>query len=211
MICVSIIETDFKKCLKTVQKAELSEIRIDAMNLTDDQIIELFSQKAKTIATCRPGKFADDERKHKLGLAIANGATYVDVEIESTDEFKQELLVLASEHECKFIVSYHNYQITPAVDKLEAIIEQSLADGADVVKIACMVNAPKDNARLMGLYRPGIKIVSIGMGETGKISRIAAPYLGAEFTFASTSKKTVTAPGQFTVDEMEEIFKLIDE
>jgi 3-dehydroquinate dehydratase-1 len=211
MICVSIIDSDFKKCLKTVQKAELSEIRLDAMNLTDEQIVELFSQEAKTIATCRPGKFTDEERKQKLSLAISSGATYVDVEIESADAFKQELLVLASEHECKFIISYHNYQITPTSDKLEAIIEQSLSDGADVVKIACMVNAPKDNARLMGLYRPGVKIVSIGMGETGKISRIAAPYLGAEFTFASTSKKTVTAPGQFTVEEMEEIFKLIDE
>jgi 3-dehydroquinate dehydratase type I len=73
-----------------------------------------------------------------------------------------------------------------------------------------MVNEPDDLARLVSLYsQPGRKVV-IGMGEMGRISRVAARYLGAEFTFVSVEVGSETAPGQLSLAELESIFKLID-
>jgi 3-dehydroquinate dehydratase type I len=210
MICTSVVEPDFKRCLRIVSKSELSEIRLDLVDFTDEQIKKLFSTQAKTIATCRPGKFSDEERKRKLAIAVESGATYIDIEVDAAEDVKQELLMLASEHGCKLIISYHNYEITPSAEKLENYVQQCIEGGADVVKIATMVNAPKDNARILGLYRPGLKMVAIGMGEEGKISRVASLFMGAEFTFASTTNKTRTAPGQFTIKRLRRLISLIE-
>jgi 3-dehydroquinate dehydratase I len=211
MICVSVIEPDFDKCLKIIKKVGLAEIRLDEVDFSDEQIKHLFALQVKTVATCRPGRYNDEERLHKLSVAIQSGATYVDVEIESTETLKKELKVLAVKHNCKFIVSYHNYNETPIVSELDSIVKQCVDDGADVVKIACLVNNVADNACLMGLYRSNLKMIILGMGEKGKISRIAAPYLGSEFTFAAVSEKTATAPGQYAISQLQKIYKAIDE
>lgn len=211
MICVSVIEPDFNECLKLIKKVGLAEIRLDEVNFTDEQIKHLFALQVRTVATCRPGRYSDEERLHKLSVAIQNGANYVDVEIESSSEFKQTLKNLAVQYNCKFIVSYHNYNETPTVPELNSIVKQCVSDGADVVKIACLVNNTDDNARLIGLYRSDLRMIVLGMGEKGKISRIAAPYLGSEFTFAAVSEKTATAPGQYTVSQLQKIYKAIDE
>ncbi len=41
------------------------------------------------------------------------------------------------------------------------------------------------------------------------ISRVAALPFGAEFTFASSDKGNSTAPGQLTVDELNDIFRIL--
>ena len=45
-------------------------------------------------------------------------------------------------------------------------------------------------------------MVVIGMGREGLITRVAAPFLGAEFTFASPGKGKETAPGQLSRAEL---------
>ena len=57
---------------------------------------------------------------------------------------------------------------------------------------------------------PGKKVI-LGMGSRGRITRLLGPYLGAEFTFASTGRNEETAPGQLSVQELIEIYKVIDE
>jgi 3-dehydroquinate dehydratase-1 len=44
------------------------------------------------------------------------------------------------------------------------------------------------------------------MGELGKISRIVAPFLGAEFTYASLSDEDATAPGQISYTRLNQFF-----
>ena len=48
-------------------------------------------------------------------------------------------------------------------------------------------------------------MVVLGMGEMGKITRIMAPFLGAEFTFAAMDEGKETAPGQIPYLKMKEI------
>jgi len=54
-------------------------------------------------------------------------------------------------------------------------------------------------------------MVIIGMGEQGVISRIAAPMLGAEFTFAAAGVGQETAPGQISKDKLLSIIRQIQE
>jgi 3-dehydroquinate dehydratase len=47
------------------------------------------------------------------------------------------------------------------------------------------------------------------MGDLGKISRIAALFMGAEFTFASASDEFATAPGQISYTKLRTIVELL--
>ena len=53
------------------------------------------------------------------------------------------------------------------------------------------------------------KIIVIGMGEKGKITRIVAPLLGSPFTYASLKEGKETAEGQISVDRLKELMRLL--
>jgi len=196
MICVSLAEKDPAKCLEILEKVEMAEIRIDLSGYKDEDISRIFSIRKKMIATCRPGKFTPEETVNKLKLAIESGATYVDLEYEAADDYRAVMIEYAHKHQCDVIISYHNYELTPELNELEKIMEGCFKKGADVAKIATMVNVNRDNSKLMSLYKAPGRLVTIGMGDLGKISRIVAPFLGAEFTYASLTDDRATAPGQ---------------
>jgi 3-dehydroquinate dehydratase-1 len=209
MICVALSETDFDKCLDLSHKFELCEIRLDMTGFNTKQVQKMFSSGAKLIATCRPGNMSENDRKELLKAAINAGATYVDIEFETDYAFKQDVIATALSKNCDVIISYHNFTSTPTRDQLKIIANQSFDMGAHVAKIACMVQKPEDNAALLSVYESGKRIVSVGMGEMGKISRIAAPFMGAEFTFASATDEFATAPGQISYTKLRTVIELL--
>lgn len=79
--------------------------------------------------------------------------------------------------------------------------------GADVAKVATQVNSKADNARLLSLYSNEKALVVLGMGEKGKITRLIASLLGAEFTFASMDDGEATAPGQISYSKMKTLIE----
>jgi 3-dehydroquinate dehydratase I len=198
MICVSLAEKDPAKCLESLEKIEMAEIRIDLSEFTDEAISRVFSVRKKLIATCRPGKYTDTERMDKLKIAIRSGATFVDLEYEAPAEFKSAMIQYAHRHQCDVIISYHNFESTPELDVLEQIMNNCFKQGADLAKIATTVKVNRDNSKILSLYKAPGRLVAIGMGDLGKISRIVAPFLGAEFTYASLTDDAVTAPGQIS-------------
>jgi 3-dehydroquinate dehydratase-1 len=198
MICVSLAEKDPAKCLETIEKVDMAEIRIDLSGMTDEEIVRVFSCRKKIIATCRPGKYSDAERMHKLKIAIGAGATFVDLEYEAPLDFRIAMIDYAHQHQCDVIISYHNYEKTPELDELEHIMQRCFEQGADLAKIATMVNVNRDNSKILSLYKAPGRLVALGMGELGKISRIVAPFLGAEFTYASLNEDSATGPGQIS-------------
>ncbi len=196
MICVSLAEESMARCLEALKRLDCAEIRIDKMRLTPDDIHILFSLPGTLIATCRPGPYPDNERKDFLLKAIESGAAFVDVEIESEPSYREEIVASARSRGCGVIVSYHNHAKTPTRPELEATVEACFKAGADIAKIACLVRSDSDNARLLGLLDDTRKIAAIGMGDKGRLTRIAAPLLGSPFTFASLAKGRETAEGQ---------------
>jgi len=202
MICASIIEKNVEKCIESISRVDMAEIRIDLTGFSNDDIIKVFSKRKKLIATCRPGKIKDDERVDMLKVAIASGATYVDIEYEAPAEYKNDLIDFAHNHQCDVIISYHNYDRTPELDELEKIVHDCYKQGADLAKIATHVNMNRDNSKILSLYKAPGRLVAIGMGDLGRISRIVAPFLGAEFTYASLNDNVATAPGQISYEKL---------
>ncbi len=208
-ICVSIAEKTAEDCIRSLQGLEFAEIRMDKMQLLKDDLKKIFSQKTRLTATCRPAADRSDaERKELLLAAIDAGAAYVDVEVEASDEYKKEIIEKAKAAGCKAIISYHNHEKTPSRQELEKIIDWCFESGADIAKIACKVNKDGDNAKLVGLLDSERKLVVVGMGERGRITRVIAPLLGSAFTYASLSKGKETAEGQISIVKMQQIMEL---
>ena len=210
MICVAISDKNYENCLSLLEKIDMAEIRIDLTQFSFDEISHIFSLQKKLIATYRPLEGYENERLPKLKVAIEAGADYVDIEYESDDEFRKEIIDFAHMHNCDVILSYHNYECTPQLDVLHRIIEESFGKGADVVKIATMVKTNNDNARIISLYNVAGRVVAFGMGNLGKITRIVAPFLGAEFTFAAMDEGAETAPGQIKYSFMKSAIQHIE-
>lgn len=209
MNCLSIAFESVDKCIEATQGFEIVEFRLDKIKFSN-KLKDLFSVQAKTIATYRPNKDVnDDERISVLKKAIDEGADYIDIEIENSEAYKEELLEYSCKKGVKVIVSYHDMQKTPPKAELEHLIAWASEYNADIIKIACLVNDKKDAARLLSLYDSDLSLIVIGMGELGKITRVAASIMGAPFMFVSFDKDSQTASGQFSKEEIEDILKRI--
>ena len=210
MICVSIADVNAVEAKKIITENELCEVRMDKLKLGSDDIKSLFSTKGKTIATFRPSEDIDESaRIESLILAIQSGAAYIDIEVETDDLFKSEIIQAAQKHKCSVIASYHDFTKTPVMRELEQILTWCFECGADIAKIACRVNSVEDNARLLSIYSLNKNVISIGMGELGKITRIAATLLGAPFTYAAIDSTRKTAPGQIDTVSLKKIISMI--
>ena len=199
----------FGTCMQLASAFPLVEIRLDLIKTDPERIDLLAMQCRQWIATCRPGNLTERERTVLLAAAVRSGATYVDIEYEAEPAYRQPLIDLAEKCRCKVIISYHNFESTPGMDTLNRIIHRSTEMGADYVKLAVTPHSPADCALIMSLYGQHERLIAFSMGEAGKITRIAAPFLGAEFTFASVDEEHLTAPGQLTALQMEEIYHLL--
>jgi 3-dehydroquinate dehydratase type I len=196
MICVSLADTTLERTLALLENIPFAEIRVDLMHLSLPEITRLFSAPCRLIATCRPGAFPDADRKAMLLAAIDAGASYVDVEVDSDVAYRTDIVERAHTRGCKVILSYHDYERTPGREELVTIVDRCFSTGADLCKIACTVVFEKDGARLLGLLDDVRQIVVVGMGERGRVVRVAAPLLGSPFTFASIREGKETAKGQ---------------
>jgi len=208
MICISIGKLSMIREVNTI-KPSLVEIRYDLLRKKPEEVAGELDNSLLQVATCRPGIDTDEERMQILKEAIGYGAVYVDVELESDTVFTKEIAAFAKKNNVHLIVSYHNFNRTPTYPELKGILEDCYKKGGDVAKIACQVNHESDNARLMALYAEEGRKVVLGMGDKGRITRVAATWMGAEFTFAALSADESTAPGQLTFDEMSTIEKLM--
>jgi 3-dehydroquinate dehydratase I len=195
MICLSVGERTVEACLRAVRGTECAEIRLDRLEAGPKEAAAIFAAHPRLIATCRP--IGDEERKKDFLLrAIEAGAAFVDVEIEWEGPAREEIVRAARGKGCRVILSFHDHEKTPAADELRAIIDRCFEKDADIAKIACRVREPRDAARLLGLLDDERTLIVAGMGEKGRIVRIAAPLCGSFLTFASTGAGKETAEGQ---------------
>lgn len=209
MICTSIGTLSCEECLNILAKSECAEIRLDLNSYSIAEIRQIFAFPIPLIATCRLGTLNDAERVVVLKTAVESGASMLDLELESSAVLFDEMRAFAQTHGCRVIVSYHNYYETPARDSLEKILDQCFYAGADIAKIACLAVKPADAAEILSLYAANKNIVAISMGEYGKITRLAAPFLGAPFTYASVADHTPTADGQMEVSTLKQLMETL--
>ena len=210
MICTSIASLSYPEIKAKLSSCEMIELRLDKLELSPEQIHELIhSSPVPVLVTYRPGKIPEAERVNLLVAAVESGAEYIDVEIESPLPTKRQLH-MACKGKAKLVISYHDYERTPVGYELQNIVQRCMDDGADIAKVACMVNSKKDAARILGLYAHFGSLVALGMGQLGRITRISAQHLGAPFTYASVDQMHKTAPGQLSADELKQIYRILE-
>lgn len=210
MICVAISDKDHRKCIATLTKVQMAEIRLDLTEFDNDAIDAVFAQEVPLVATCRPDNMSEQDQYFKLRRAIEAGANYVDIEYEAPEAQREALIEIARKHNCKVIISYHNYDETPGLRELYKIVDECYEKGGDIAKIATMVNSSSDSGKILSLYSVGKPMIAIGMGEQGKATRVMAPFLGAEFTFAAQDGEEGTAPGQIPYSDMITLLKTLN-
>jgi len=210
MICVSIGNMKFEKALELCQSEDLVELRMDLLNLNTRQYLQLLDTDSSKIVTCRKGGIDEEERLRVYTVAIEKKVRYIDIDLDSDRNllcrFEQ---VLKQQKETDLILSYHNYEETPGKSLLEEIYDELWDGGADIVKIACKINEEKDIPLLLDLYKKEGRKVILGMGDKGIFTRVAALFLGSEFSFASPDKEQKTAPGQLSKKDFNEILGIM--
>lgn len=209
MICTSLGNISFEEALNCSKETEMIEIRADLLHFTKQEYIQLFQSESKVVFTLRPGKTDFSQRRELFELAIQEEADYIDLEIESAETDLEWLKSLCAGSSTSIILSYHNYKITPNPEELKSLLKMCFRMGADVAKIATLVNKDEDLVNLFSLYRKKGRKIVLGMGEKGILSRIAALALGAEFSYAAPDSTEGTAPGQLKLSEMKELLNIL--
>lgn len=218
MICIPVIDNTVENALISADEAlkcgDIVEFRLDLLDEFNESDIEKFS-KIPSIITIRAkwegGSFkkTDEERIEFLKCAIKNNAKFVDIELK--EEKNLELVKFRNEinSKTKIIVSYHDFEKTPEVNELIDVVERELKIG-DIAKFATFAHSKEDTLKILDLMNKySGKIIAIGMGESGKLTRILGLKFGSILTFASMKGKA-SAPGQVDVIKLKEILNLIE-
>lgn len=239
MICIPITAKTNKEALQEIQRscpiADFIELRMDLIadgNL-DDLIpaIRNTMGSIKIIVTCRkkeevlsanelPGakSIIKDKEIGKMDLlkkAIEMKADFIDIELTEGQAAIGELRNYCAKlgGVTGIIVSYHDIKKTPSLAKLKEIFQQSMENGAAVVKIVTFAKSAEDNLKVLGMIpyaqKHSQEIIAMCMGAKGRISRVVAPFLGAYLSFAALAPGAQSAPGQLTVRQMKQINNLV--
>lgn len=163
------------------------------------------------MATCRRhqnhGKFngSIEEQIKLLEASIQAGARAVDVEIETAENAVSKTEALRSQ--AALIVSFHNYESTPA---MEAVLKRMMRVHADAYKLVTIARKPSDTQRVLSLAKtyPKVPLVLLCMGEIGQSTRILSPMFGGVYTYAAPMAAEGTAAGQLSARTMRNVFRL---
>lgn len=209
MLCVSLGETTSEEILKIAKIAPFVEVRLDLNSFSKDQIENIFRLSNNLIATFRAGENHSIPVKI-LSSAVNSGACYIDVEYDTDPDDLKEIVRIAKKEKCKMIISYHNYLETPSLDFLRELKGNIFKSGADISKIACMVNSKKDIISILSLYEGQEDTIAIGMGIKGVVTRVSGYFLDSPLTYTSFNGKA-TADGQIDFFKMKKIIEILKE
>ena len=97
------------------------------------------------------------------------------------------------------ILSHHDFQKTPALARLQVLRKAAAGVGCDVFKVATVTRTPSDLVTLLEFlttHRSSVLPLAVmGMGEFGKISRLALGKSGSVLNYGYLDKLQV--PGQW--------------
>lgn len=205
-IRASSIEEMLEKESLALSLSDLVELRLDCV---EAQTIDLdrVALDRNVILTYRPreqgGSREIDVRKRREFWTSVDASCGVDAEEDVVD------LVL-DRNFSPVIVSYHDFSGT--VLDVTAIYERLAATEADVVKIATAVRETVDAIPLWRLLErarvENKELIPIAMGEAGKWTRILGLAHGAFLTYASFDRESGTAPGQISVDDLLNVYRV---
>lgn len=153
----------------------------------------------------------ETQKRLSIISALSNSGCILDLDVVTQQE---ELAYIQNNNlNIQLITSYHNYQATPADDKLNEVIAAMVNYNPYIFKIATKCNEPKDGLRLLDLLlrlkEEKKKYIILGMGEYGTMTRLYGTLWGNELTFTPERKEESSAPGQLTRHEFETVLEIL--
>lgn len=206
MLCVVItgpsIEEARRQIVDAREYADLIELRLDRFETLETAALNSLRScfTIPMIFTLRSrshgGDYKQSEEKRVANMRrlMTLKPEYIDVENDVPLQFIEELSSLSPE--TKVILSYHNFADIPDLDRLH---QEMLKIPAYFYKIAVTPQNCLDAMRLVcWTQKNDGRLIAIGMGPHGDISRILAPIIGCPITYASIDENQQTAPGQLS-------------
>ena len=202
------------------------ELRYDLLENKVEKLSEFLRKiktiigKKKLIFTIRTdrqgGAFPFGKSYFQINLlAMESGIPdYIDLEVEVGEEGRgpwKECIAMVKGLGGKVIASYHDFHKTPCLKDCEEILERLSAYPVDIVKMALMPKNKEDVLNLMLSGRrwkdrhPETELISISMGEVGKLSRILQELSASSHGFVEVIGES--APGQWKIEEYMELRK----
>lgn len=163
------------------------------------------------LATCRRhqnrGHYngSVEQQLHILEASVEAGATAVDLEIESAENMSSKLEKLRSK--TFFIISYHNFEATPAVDP---VVRRLMKIEAHAYKLVTTAKKPSDIYRVLtaGKLQPRANMILLAMGEVGFPTRILSTAFGSIYTYAAPLSAEGTAAGQVCAKVLRGLYRV---
>ncbi len=213
-ICAVIVSSDLKVLGEIEELIDLFEVRLDLIGSDWPEVVSHLNKP--WIATNRMpeegGKARENEseRIENLLKGVSLGASIVDLELR-TENLKTLVPLIKKRARC--LLSYHDLKGTPPLNQLKETVQREISLGADICKVVTTARDVEDNITALQLIRefPGVRMVSLAMGELGLMSRILSPIVGGDFTYASLAPGKESAPGQMTVLELRRIYEMMGE
>ncbi|MBZ4681918.1 MULTISPECIES: type I 3-dehydroquinate dehydratase [Thermodesulfobacterium] len=213
MFCVSLAKPNISQVCEQIEKfseiTDLFEIRIDSLeNLSKDEILKVFSYPFRfifTLRTYREGGKAQLSPQSYIDWilwALQQPFYLVDVEWRYFKRYYEKFNLTTSFYDKydKILVSYHNFNRTPEKGYLKRMLREMGEKGVKKAKIVTMAKVFEDSLRLLDVIRfakeLGIELITFGMGEAGRLSRVLCLLAGSPFTYVAPSKEEAVAPGQ---------------
>ncbi len=216
-IAVPLSDENFLSNLENAffKGADIIELRVDmfedrSIEKIKSMLREIKARDLMSILTIRAkweggATEIDDTEREKIIRECIDLVDYVDIELSSHDLI-EKMRELIKEKGKNLIISYHDFEKTPADEVIKSIIDKSFKYGADIAKYAFYTTTHEDVGRLLTItydyYKRGKKLIAIGMGELGKITRVAGYFFGSIITYTFIGSSV--APGQISIDKLEE-------
>lgn len=225
LLCTSLTAKTVDGMLAEAQEAlaagaDIVEVRLDYLeNFSPETDLSTLLETCPlpVIVTFRPawegGLYNGEEapRLAALKYAAALGADFIDIELKAAHIYFAAA-TLTSHPNNRVIVSSHDYQATASEEELDALVEKCKAAGADIVKFATTAQDITDAARVLRVLERAVSsgqpTIALAMAERGQITRILAPKYGGFLTFGALSPERQSAPGQPTLGQLRDLFRL---
>lgn len=234
-ICVPICASTKEDLLSHINEynredIDLVEWRIDFFEMVSDlDAVEELTKELRSNLPEKPILFTfrtkqeggeqtlalEDYFSLNLHLAQSGYVDLIDLELFVTDNQNNlsDMIKKIQQSGVKVVLSNHDFLKTPLEEEILSRLVNMQKLGADIAKIAVMPNSSTDVLTLLSATNKmkecfaDIPIVTMSMGKTGAISRIAGELFGSAITFGSLINSS--APGQIPVTELKQILNLL--
>ncbi|MDB5881308.1 MAG: 3-dehydroquinate dehydratase [Ramlibacter sp.] len=147
---------------------------------------------------------AEVTRLHRA-VCESGHVDFIDFEMGNEPDHVRQVREASRANATQLILSFHDFQRTPAIEELNRRFAQAEQLGADVAKVAVMPGEMQDvlvllAATLQSSQKLRIPLVSMSMAGAGAVTRLCGGAFGSALSFAIG--QSASAPGQMPIEDL---------